>query len=398
MMEGVGSPAGGRTSGPCQLWLVLTLGHILGRSCRFLPLSVGAVKPEGWLRGTIRAWADGITGHLHEHRPRGHWRIWNVWDNRSYKDEHWFRVSWAAFEEQAYWADGLFQDAYLLDDARLKDIAGDLVDRILAGQAADGYIGEWPDRPYSNEGDLYTQSLLFLALMSYHSAIRDPRIVPSMQRAVHHIYANCKPLPDEQGELPVAWRGGSMGWASASHIIYPLLWLYSETGDQQLMDLAHLVYEAGQRCDGRYSSIQIERLLSAGDTTGGMHGVDVTEVLRIPALYYLYSGNVDDLNASVRGIEAVEKYHGLIHGAPVSDEQLTEPGAVVWTETCDQTTWSATKQTMFAITGDVEYADGVERILFNVCPGSRRPDGRAVQYYTVRVTTPCVCRPPVRPL
>jgi hypothetical protein len=37
---------------------------------------------------------------------------------------------------------------------------------------------------------------------------------------------------------------------------------------------------------------------------------------------------------------------------------------------------------MFAITGDVHYADGIERIVFNIGPGSRRFDGRGIQYYS----------------
>ena len=36
---------------------------------RFIQLPVGAVRPEGWLKNTLQAWGDGITGHLHEYRP-----------------------------------------------------------------------------------------------------------------------------------------------------------------------------------------------------------------------------------------------------------------------------------------------------------------------------------------
>ena len=100
---------------------------------------------------------------------------------------------------------GLFQLAFILDDARLKGIARELVDRCLAGQTADGYIGGWPEKPYSNEGDLYTQSLLLKALISYQRATNDPRIVPAMQRALRHIKT---PLPsgDRQCHFPCLER------------------------------------------------------------------------------------------------------------------------------------------------------------------------------------------------
>lgn len=41
-------------------------------------------------------------------------------------------------------------------------------------------------------------------LISYYNATQDPRIIPAMQKALRHIYANCKPIPDKDGRLPNA--------------------------------------------------------------------------------------------------------------------------------------------------------------------------------------------------
>jgi hypothetical protein len=359
-----------------------------------MQLPVGAVKPEGWLQQTLRAWGDGITGHIHEYRSD---TFWNTWDNRRQraKDDD----GWAVFEQQAYWAEGIVQLAYILNDERLKGIADEFINKVLAGQNPDGYMGFTPDKPYSNNGDIYVLSQLCLSLMSYQSATGDPRIIPSMHKGFRHIYTHCRPVRDKQGRLPLAWRGGSYGWPSASSVIYPILWIYSKTGDQQMKTLADLVYQAGQDIPpGRYySDIQVRNLLLDRDTSYDMHGVDAAEVLRIPAIYYLYSGNVDDLNASIKGVEKVDRFHGQVDGAPVSDETFRGPGAIKNTETGDQTTWSATKQTMLAITGDVTYADGVEKIIFNVGPGCRRPDGKGVQYYSAPNQVACTrdsCRAP----
>lgn len=66
----------------------------------------------------------------------------------------------------------------------------------------------------------------------YQEATNDPLIIPALQKAFRHINLNCKPVPGTDGLLPVAWRGGSYGWPSASHIMYPILSVYSKTGDQ----------------------------------------------------------------------------------------------------------------------------------------------------------------------
>ena len=42
-------------------------------SLKFIQLPVGAVRPEEWLRNTLRAWAEGVTGHLHEYRSDIFW-------------------------------------------------------------------------------------------------------------------------------------------------------------------------------------------------------------------------------------------------------------------------------------------------------------------------------------
>jgi hypothetical protein len=356
---------------------------------QFIQLPVGAVQPNGWLRKELQSWADGITGHLQEYRGDA---FWNTWDNRRFRNEHppvpgdpwWF------FEHQAYWAEGLFQLAYMLDDNRLKNIAGEFVDKVLAGQNKDGYFGGFPDKPYSNDGDIYTQSLITQALLSYHSATNDPRILPALQKAYRNIYLKCKPLQGPDSLLPVAWRGGSYGWPSASHIIYPILLVYSKIGDQQLLDLAELIYKAGQRGkQERHSDLQIKNLILSGNTFYDMHGVDATEVLRIPAIHYLISGNPEDLNASINGIDKIERYCQQAHGGPSSDEQLREPGSINNTENCTESTWSSTKQTLFAITGNVHYADGIEKIVFNIGPGSRKPDGKAIQYYSAPNQVAC---------
>ena len=269
-----------------------------------------------------------------------------------------------------------------------------LLDKVLAGQNNDGYFGGWPDSPYSNDGDIYTQSQISLAMLSYYSATNDPRILPALQKAYRHICLNCKPVPGADGLLPLAWRGGSYGWPSASHIMYPVFQVYSKTGDKQLLELAELIYKTGQEItsmgrNGRRSDIQVKNMLLNENTVYDMHGVDASEVMRIPAVHYLISGNMDDLNASIRGIDKIERYCQQAHGAPSADEQLREPGSTNSTECCTQTTWSATKQTLFAVTGNVHYADGVEKIIYNIGPGSRKPDGKAIQYYSAPNQAAC---------
>jgi len=351
------------------------------RRRKFDQLPVGAVRPRGWLKRTLQAWANGITGHLHEYRSD---TFWNTWDNRRSKSTNGHLESWWPFEQQGYWADGIVQLAYVLDDERLKGVAGEFMNRVLAGQNPDGYMGPVPDNPYSNDGDVYVQSQLTLSLMSYYSATKDPRIIPAMQKAFVHIYENCKPWPVKKGHLAPGWTG--TGWPYSCHIIDAVLWVYARTGDQRMMDFANLIYKVMQEIP---SDFETQNLLLDGDTLYDNHGVDVGETIRIPAMYYLYSGDVNDLSATVKGLESVDRYHGLVHGGPASDEHIREMGAINPTEFCTHTVFNYTRLAMFAITGDVKYADAAEKTIFNVGPGAARPDGKAIQYYTAANQVAC---------
>ena len=364
----------------------------------FSQLPLGAVKPKGWLKGTLQAWGEGITGHLHEYRSD---TFWNTWDDRRFRKENresFHSSAWWPFEQQGYWGDGIVQTAYILDDQRLKGVADEFINRVLAGQNPDGYMGITPDEPYSDTGDVYVLSELTLGLMSYYSATEDPRIIQAMQKGFKHILENCKPLSGDEDSLPPgfewpvglgataaaakhglhpAWIG--TGWPYACHIIDAVLWVYSKTGDPQMKELADVIYDAMQQVP---SDFQTKHLLLDGRSIRDHHGVDVAETIRIPALYYLYSGDERDLQATIKALESVERYHGLVYGGPASDEHLRYPSTISNTEFCTHTVFNYTKQQMFAITGDVQYADGIERALFNVAPGSARPDGKAMQYFT----------------
>jgi hypothetical protein len=363
-------------------------------SPKFFLLPVGAVKPEGWLQTTLRGSSEGITGHLQEYRSDS---LWRTWDDRAYRGKpqlgqngNFSHEVWWPYEQQAYWADGLVQLAYILDDERLKKIADEFISKTLAGQTSEGYMGGWPAHPYTNtdDGDIYTQGHIMRVLISYYNASEDPRVIPAMQKALHHMYAHCPPLLDKDGRLPPAWWAGSAMWPIASQIIYACLWVYSKTGDEQVMNLANMTFKATQDAarhtgdDDGPSDIRLASLLSDSDDLYTMHGVDLTLLLKIPANHYLFSGKQDELDASIKGIEKVDRFSGHVHGGPAADEALGEPTAVAGTETCDTAEYSLTKEQMFAITGDVNYIDGVEKMVFNTFPGATKTDFKATQYFS----------------
>jgi hypothetical protein len=88
-------------------------------SWKFEPLTLGEVRPAGWLRRQLRIQADGLGGHLDEFWP-------DVGPNSG-----WLGGTGESWERGPYFLDGLIPLAVLLDDDVLKAKAKRFVDWTL---------------------------------------------------------------------------------------------------------------------------------------------------------------------------------------------------------------------------------------------------------------------------
>jgi hypothetical protein len=105
----------------------------------FEPLPLGQIRPAGWLRDQLQIQANGLTGHLHEFWP-------------DVARSQWIGGDVEGWERGPYWLDGLIPLATLLDDARPRATADYWVERILASQRPDGWLGPVHDPRYGYLG------------------------------------------------------------------------------------------------------------------------------------------------------------------------------------------------------------------------------------------------------
>lgn len=88
-------------------------------------LSLGSIKPSGWLKNQIQIHADGFTGHLEEH-----------WADVGPNNE-WLGGSGESWERGLYYLDGLLPLAYLLDNQKLIDKANRWIEWVLIKPAGE---------------------------------------------------------------------------------------------------------------------------------------------------------------------------------------------------------------------------------------------------------------------
>lgn len=315
-----------------------------------IKLPVGNVQPSGWLRTYLEKQRDGLNGKL------GTVSAWldknnNQWLSDS-GDHGW--------EEVPYWLRGYSSLAYILDDEEMKQEAQVWFDAVLENIKPDGFLG-----PRNMEGDnpeLWAQMIMLWALQTYYEHSGDPRVPEAMAN-----YFKWEMTVPDANFLKGLWqekRGGDNLWS--------VLWLYNLTGDESVLPLIEKLHR--NTSDWTMT-----------DDLPNWHGVNVAQGFREPAMYYMYSGNPEMLQAAYDNHNTMRRKFGQVPGGMYGADENAREGYSdprQGAETCALVEQMASDEIMMGITGDTFWADHCEEVAFNTFPASMTPDMKALRYIT----------------
>ena len=350
---------------------------------RFLP--IGAIKPRGWMRELLAKDVHGITGHLNELSPHAARDVF-----ASQRISSTATAGWWDAEVVGNWLDGLIRLAVLIEDEALTERASAVVAQLLASQDEDGYLGAYdPARRWQRDGpngELWSQSRLFLALLGWQEATGDPRVLEALRRAADVTMAHYPARRDGRTYFDTSagtWDGGR---THGLMIIEPLLRIAELTGDPRLVDFACFLYEdySAARLEWLDRDVQLACLADERTPFAG-HGAHVCEHVRIPLLLYAHTGDPRYQLAFRAALRKLLPNLG-VSGACKSDETLglAELGGVPLPESgyeyCATTELMLSWQQAALTCRDMAFADHAEMLMLNAAQGARLADGRAVGY------------------
>lgn len=314
-----------------------------------MKLPVGAIRPEGWLRGQLELMAEGMTGRLTEI---------SRWCNFE-------KSSWAhpqghgdfGWEELPYWLKGYINLGYILKNQRIIDESRRWVEAVLASSRDDGYFGPEANR---QAHDIWPNMCMLYVLRTFHEATGDPRVIRLMTNY-------CKWLTTQPFEhlLLESWQK-----IRAGDNLDSIYWLYNRTGEPWLLDVARVNHERTADWTGLIAS---------------WHGVNICEAFREPAQYYQQYQDIRHLKAAYRNYDTVWGLYGQVPGGLFGADENCRPGYVgprQGAESCSIVEFMHSAQMLLRIGGDIIWADRCEDAAFNSLPCAQTPDYKGLHYLT----------------
>ena len=329
---------------------------------RFAYLPLGAVRADGWLGEQLRLQADGLTGHLDE-----------IYPQVMGPDNAWLGGEGDAWERGPYWLDGLLPLAYLLDDKALVDKAQGWIEAMLASQQADGFMGPSVDHPFvyglqrGQTHDWWPKMVALKVMRQYYEATGDPRALDFLKAFFRFQAAHLDDSPLDFGTDWGKWRG-----ADNLDVVF---WLYNVTGEPWLLELGKLIHS---------QTTDWTALFLRGDIfsrQGSVHCVNLAEGFKAPLVWWQYSHDPSDRDAPEKAAQTIKHTVGIPNGLWAGDEMLHFGSPSRGSELCTAVEMMFSLETMLRISGDIRWADWLERVAFNALPTQVKDDFSAKQYY-----------------
>ena len=302
------------------------------------------------------------------------------------------------------------------------------IDRMLASQEPNGYIGNYPDELRCGEGwDVWGMKYTLMGLIHYYDMmrragtsrptdvvgadLRAARALEACKRLCDYLIAEIGPNGKRGREL---WQTGNWSGYASSSILEPVVWLYRRTGEKKYLDFATYIVkgmtepESGPRLlDLALKGVSVADRNGYGnkpETDGGYvakhnrwkayemmscyQGVlDYVEVAR-----RMEKGECKELDdlflAAVKTAEDIVKEEINLAGGCASSEAWFHGARKQHLpcrhlqETCVTTTWMRFCEKLLSVTDDPKWADEIERTFYNAYLGAMKADGSEFESYT----------------
>ena len=298
------------------------------------------------------------------------------------------------------------------------------IDRIIASQEKDGYIGNYPDALRCGEGwDVWGMKYTMMGLLHYYDLLKIREAVDSSnskktleaaKKLCDYVIAEIGPNGRRGREL---WQTGNWSGYASSSILEPVVWLYRRTNDKKYLDFAtYIVKGMTEPAKGPRLLDLALKGVSVADRNESDYKQDadwayVCKYGRSKAYEMMscYQGLLDYVEVKSGGVESGgvegEGLKNILKAAlmtadDIVKEEINLAGGCACSEawyhgarkqhlpylrlheTCVTTTWMRFCEKLLEVTDDPKWADELEKTFYNAYLAAMKMDGTEFAGYT----------------
>ncbi len=275
-------------------------------------------------------------------------------------------------------------DAYCStpDTRGLRDAAAQA---LMATAAPDGYLGTRVPAHRLEGWDVWGCKYALLGLIADYDRTRDPAPLAAARREADVLITELGP-----GHTSIADVGEWNG-LPASSVLEPVVLLYERTGEKKYLNFAEHIVACWSAPSKRLpAGMRLVEDALAGKNPDQMCAPKAYEMMScFEGLCELYqaTGKREYLDAPVKLADGIFREEATLVGVGTHNE-VWYSGAKQQTgviqkpmETCVTVTWMKLCDQLLRLTGDVRYADELEKNLYNGLLGAMMPDGQWWAYF-----------------
>lgn len=342
----------------------------MNRKMKYDFFTTNEIKPTGWLKEQLLLQAKGLNGNLDK-----------IWPD--VKDSAWIGGEREGWERVPYWLDGFIPLAYLLENEDMIARAKKYIDAIIEAQDSDGWICPCTKSQRENY-DTWAVLLILKVLTVYADCSGDDRI--------QNVVELCLKNFDKHLDYFTLRNWGAARWFEG---LIAILWLYERTNEEWLLNLARKLKALGFDWKEIFESGYVDSCTEGWDFYS--HVVNIAMMLKSEALMSLISDG-DPESFAKEALEYLMTKHGMATGHFAGDETLSGCLPIKGSELCGVVEAMYSYEWLFAITGNTEWLDWLEKLAFNALPATISPDMWSHQYVqmTNQVAAFPMSKPPFR--
>jgi DUF1680 family protein len=268
-------------------------------------------------------------------------------------------------------------------DARLKTQMDRMVRALIAAQHPDGYLGTYLDADRWTSWDVWVHKYNLLGLLAYYETFGYQPALDSARRIGDLLSAT---FGDTAGKRDIIAASTHMGMAATS-VLEPVVYLYRDTGERRYLDFARYILRSWETPKG-------PRLVSTIRSTGSVFRTANAKAYEMMSdlvglvEFGRITGESDLIEVAKIAWNDIRARRLYITGTTSSKEHFTDdfvlPGESSSDvgEGCATVTWLQLTWQLLRISGEPQYAEEIERTVYNQLLAAQDPANGNICYFT----------------